>query len=149
MRALLLAFTVLLAPFTSGAAESPTPCVELTESQTAAAELATKIAESRLAAVTAWNNADGVSTTAEQCDAVVWQALGRLVKLNTPDAAKRAADLLLDPKLQWDAGDALMAVDVVARMGKLVTPYLRPRVSESALARLTVECIEKELRSCM
>jgi hypothetical protein len=70
-------------------------------------------------------------------------AVDRLGAIQTEDAASEAAALVLDERLHWDAGSALLLGHAVAKMGDRVLPYLRPHVQSSPLAAIIVNCVEQ------
>jgi hypothetical protein len=126
-----------------------TPCKPLSPSSQSAAQLREEVIRARLAAIEHWSKADGESLAAEGCEKVYWSAYIRLVELDDDAAAKAAAALLLNPRLMWDAGDALTAADITARLGSRVRPYLMKEIDTSPLAKLTVDCINEGRKTCM
>jgi hypothetical protein len=82
-------------------------------------------------------------TVCAACEHLMIGALYALAAIDTNEAAEAAASLVLDRRLEWDAGHALSLVNAVTRMKSRVLPYLRPHVSESHLAEMIVGCIER------
>jgi hypothetical protein len=143
-----LLVAVLCSPIGSSAADAQSACSMAPASAKSAAELHAAATTSRQTALKLWVAANGASDAADRCEAVLWDAFGRLVALRNDAAAKLSADLLLDQKLSWDAGDALTVADFVARLGPLVRPYLEPHAKASTLAKFTLECIAEGRKSC-
>jgi hypothetical protein len=124
------------------------PCATIPATARSPTELQEAVVEARLSALKHWRNADGESLAAEGCEQVYWGAYKRLVDLNNDAAAQAAVQLLIDPRLHWDAGDALTAVDITARLGDRVKPHLLRHVHTSELAKFTVECINRGGKTC-
>jgi hypothetical protein len=125
------------------------PCSEFSSKTTNASQLRMEISRARIAALEFWLKANGASPLAEQCEMKVWEMFRQLVGLQTTSAAENAAALLLDSKLSWHTGDALKAADAVVPLGHLITPYLRAYTTNSRVAELAVECIDKGYRRCL
>jgi len=71
-------------------------------------------------------------------------AMRRLAAIQSEDAAIQAAALVLDKKLAWDGGHALLLAHAVAGMGERVVPYLEPHAKESPLAEIILRCIAQK-----
>jgi hypothetical protein len=145
--------TVLLM-FLSVAAVAADPpgtqsCVALPATMRSPTDLKNAVVEARLSAMAHWRKADGESLAAEGCEKVYWSAYARLAALNNDAAGKAAAQLLLDSRLAWDAGDALTASDITARLGSHVKPHLLKHVESSQLAKSTVQCINRGSKPCL
>lgn len=85
-------------------------------------------------------------TQCHRCEMLETAALYRLAKLGTPAAAAQMASLILDPRMEWDAGRGLTVSDAAAQLGPPMLPLLRPHVATSRHARMIVECIERGKR---
>lgn len=83
-------------------------------------------------------------TGCETCERLMVDAMRRLAAIQSEDAAIQAAALVLDKKLAWDAGPALLLAHAVAGMGERVVPYLEPHAKESALAEIILQCIAQK-----
>lgn len=125
------------------------PCAALPATARLPTQLQRAVVEARLTALTHWGNADGESLAAEACEQAYWSAYSRLVELNNDAAAQAAVQLLVDSRVHWDAGDALTAADITARLGARVKPYLLKHVQTSQLAKFTVECINRGSKTCI
>jgi hypothetical protein len=146
-----VAALLILLPCAAVAADSPgtQTCAALPSATKSPAQLKSAVVEARLAAIAHWRRADGESLAAEGCEKVYWNAYTRLAELNTDAAGQAAAQLLLDRRLNWDAGDALTAVDITARLGTHVRAHLAKHVETSVMAKHVVECIDEGRRSCL
>lgn len=85
-----------------------------------------------------------VGTACETCERLMIDAMRRLAVIQSEDAAIQAAALVLDKKLAWDGGHALLLAHAVAGMGERVVPYLEPHAKESALAEIILQCIAQK-----
>jgi hypothetical protein len=140
---------MLAASLTVSGCTAASACAPIPASVTAADDLRASISEAWLTARRLWAAADGTSAAADHCEEIAFQAFGRLVALQTNEASRNAAELLLDPTLGWDAGGALLVADLVARLGGRVKPYLEPHRRTSNLAEFTLRCIEEERKTCI
>jgi len=86
-------------------------------------------------------------TACASCDRLFALAIQQLSRIKTEDAAAQAAALVVDDRLHWDGGPALLLSHAVASMDGRVLPFLRPHVHSSPLAASIVECIEQH-RPC-
>ena len=87
-------------------------------------------------------------TACESCERLMVDAMRRLAAIQSEDAAIQAAALVLDKKLAWDGGPALLLAHAVAGMGDRVVPYLQPHAKESPLAEIILQCIAQK-RPCI
>lgn len=85
-----------------------------------------------------------VGTACESCERLMVEAMRRLAAIQSEDAAIQAAALVLDKKLEWDGGPALLLAHAVAGMGERVVPYLEPHKNESPLAEIILQCIAQK-----
>jgi hypothetical protein len=97
-------------------------------------------ARTRRFAPSCWACEEG--SACASCERLFGLAARQLSELRTKQAAQEAVALVLDTRLNWDAGPALILAREITRMGPIVLPYLRPHASESFLAKQIVECIE-------
>ena len=105
-------------------------------------ELSRLVVSARL---TLFNGTEGYCAPCEKCEEAVQKGLYRLAQLNTPAAAREAAAIALDPRMEWDGGPSLLMQDAVSRFGPLVVPYLEPHEKTSAIAARILECVRRRV----
>jgi hypothetical protein len=88
---------------------------------------------------------DGYCAPCEKCEDAATKGLYRLAELNTQAAAREAAAIALDPRMEWDGGPALLMEDAVSRFGPLVVPYLEPHEKTSFAAAHILECVRRRV----
>ena len=74
------------------------------------------------------------------------KGLYRLAELNTEEAAREAAAIALDPRMEWDGGPGLLMGDAVSRFGPLVVPFLEPHEKTSLTAARILDCVRRRVR---
>lgn len=82
-------------------------------------------------------------TICAACERVLTDALHKLSTIETDEAARVGAALVLDDRLDWDGGHALTVAWSITRMKARVLPYLEPYVAKSSLAEMIVDCIRR------
>lgn len=96
--------------------------------------------------IEAWmRGTDGYCAPCEKCEDAVTKGLYRLAELNTPAAAREAAAIALDPRMEWDGGPSLLMGDAVSRFGSLVVPYLEPHEKTSVTAARILACVRRRV----
>jgi hypothetical protein len=105
-------------------------------------ELSRLVVNARL---TWFDGTDGYCPPCEKCEDAVTKGLYRLAELNTEAAAREAAAIALDPRMEWDGGPSLLMGDAVSRFGPLVVPYLEPHEKTSLTAARILECVRRRV----
>ena len=88
---------------------------------------------------------DGYCAPCEKCEDAATKGLYRLAELNTQAAAREAAAIALDPRMEWDGGPSLLMGDAVSRFGPLVVPYLEPHEKTSVTAARILACVRRRV----
>ena len=78
-----------------------------------------------------------------RCERALVKNIYQLGRLRSEDAARLAAALVIDTRMRWDGGVALLMTDSFALMGPVIVPYLEPHRSRSPLADMIINCIQR------
>jgi hypothetical protein len=78
-----------------------------------------------------------------RCDRQLTAAIYQLGRLRSEEAARLAAALVLDKRMEWDGGAALAVAGSFAQIGPVILPYLEPYRSNSRLADRIMNCVQR------